>query len=100
MNRMQYKQMNHGVYGNGGGKIKKKSGNAFAHLENFTAVQQLSLFAPEIEIELERLETNSPLFKASATFRGELTSAIQQGKKKAKQAICSKIIRVSRSLNI
>jgi len=79
----------------GGGRItKKKKGNAYNHLEKFTAVQQLALFAPNVEITIERCGENSPYYQASVNYNGETITAVQQGKKKAKQAICSKIIRV------
>merc|ERR1712130_81172 len=82
---------NHG--GVGGIPAKRKKGNAFLHLAKFTAVQQLALFAPNVEITLERIEKDSPIFRASANYRGELVIAHQQGKKKAKQALCSKVIK-------
>ena len=63
-------------------------------MEKFTAVQQLALFSPDIEITIDRMGEFSPFYQASATYRGETITAVQQGKKKAKQAICSKIIRV------
>ena len=37
-------------------KKKGKKGNAFLHLEKFTSVEQLKLFAPDIVIELENLD--------------------------------------------
>ena len=40
----------------GGIQSKRKKGNAFLHLAKFTAVQQLALFAPNVEITLERIE--------------------------------------------
>lgn len=94
--RMQHAQQS-SFYNQGGNfKVaKKRKGNAYHHLEKFTAVQQLALFAPEIEITLERNAPNSPYFKARAQYKGVTIEALQQGKKKAKQALCSKIIRVS-----
>ena len=94
--RMQHAQQS-SFYNHGGNfKVaKKRKGNAYHHLEKFTAVQQLALFAPEIEITLERNAPNSPYFKARAQYKGVTIEALQQGKKKAKQALCSKIIRVS-----
>lgn len=72
---------------------KRKKGNAFLHLEKFTAVQQLALFAPDLEIQVAPYEANSPFYKATAFYRGRPVEAIQRGKKNAKQAVCSKIIK-------
>ena len=54
-------------------KNKKSStgkGDAFAHLENFSALQMIGLFAPELDIQVEHLNTKQPHFRASATYQG------------------------------
>ena len=43
MSVSSWKNMNHGQ-----NFKRKKKGNAFNHLDKFTAVQQLALFAPDI----------------------------------------------------
>ena len=57
---------NHG--GVGGIPAKRKKGNAFLHLAKFTAVQQLALFAPNVEITLERIEKDTDTNFASWIF--------------------------------
>lgn len=78
----------------------KKKGNAFAHLEKFTSVQQLGLFAPEVVIEITEVKPNSPYFKAWCSYRGQTIEALQQTKKKAKQALCTKVIRKFKLLDV
>jgi len=73
--------------------MKKKKGNALAHLEKFTAVQQLAIFAPDLTITVTQYNENQ-FFKASTFFRGRQIEAIHKGKKSARQALCSKIIKV------
>jgi hypothetical protein len=73
--------------------MKKKKGNALAHLEKFTAVQQLAIFAPDLKITVTQC-SEQQYFKGSTFFRGRQIEAIQKGKKNARQALCSKIIKV------
>ena len=74
--------------------MKKKKGNALAHLEKFTAVQQLAIFCPDLKINIEQHPTEAQYFKASCFMRGRQVEAFHKGKKNARQALCTKIIKV------
>ncbi|CAG5114239.1 Oidioi.mRNA.OKI2018_I69.chr2.g8301.t1.cds [Oikopleura dioica] len=94
-------QLSHNMYNNGRfmsrpnfrRPMKKKKGNALAHLEKFTAVQQLAIFCPDLKINIEQHPTEAQYFKASCFMRGRQVEAFHKGKKNARQALCSKIIK-------
>ena len=50
--------------------MKKKKGNALAHLEKFTAVQQLAIFAPDLKMTVTQYNEQQ-YFKASTLLWGE-----------------------------
>ena len=102
-------------------KKTKSGGDAFAHLEKFTSLQMVGLFIPSLEIEVEQRQANKkPYFRASCVYQGkspdkfvilktdyrilillgETVSAIQQTKKKAKQALCTKLIKKFKLLDL
>lgn len=74
---------------------KKAPGNVQDNLKKFSAVQQVALLAPDALIEVNPAlpDKNCALWKGVATFQGRTVEAFQVGKKKTKQAICSKIIK-------
>ena len=79
-------------------KTKRGGGNALAHLEKFSSLQMVSVLCPDepVDITVEQIQQN---FRASTTFRGTKITALQQSKKKAKQALCTKLIKTFKLLD-
>lgn len=76
-------------------KKQKPASNFNENLKKFSAVQQVAILAPDAVIDVQPAlqDKNSPLWKGVATFRNQTLEAYQVGKKKTRQAICSKVIK-------
>lgn len=74
---------------------KKPANNIQDNLRKFSAVQQVTMLAPEAVIDVQPAlqDKNCALWKGVASYRGRTIEAYQVGKKKTRQALCSKIVK-------